>query len=128
MQWVYLYRPTAHQQTLAVPSIPLHAGNSSLPLFIGHKSIKRKQVRGDTSTIRGKQRNNRNTELHQKQKPTYIHRNGFLPYSRLGSNIFAHEYYALECDCKTIRYQLVLYTFWTYRLSSTVICPNFAQT
>ena len=50
-----------------------NAGNSGIPLFERHKSIERKKNqgykynRGNTSTIRGKQRNNRNTEVQQKQ-------------------------------------------------------------
>ena len=45
----------------------MNKGNSSKPLFESHKSIERKQsglqtkTEVNTSTIRGKQRNNRNT-------------------------------------------------------------------
>ena len=45
----------------------LDKGNSSLPLFKSHKAVERKQ-KGSTSAIRGLQRNNRNTEVQQKNK------------------------------------------------------------
>ena len=53
----------------------VNKGNKSITLFKSHKSIERKNKYGlqfetevKTSTIRGTQRNNRNTEVQQKTK------------------------------------------------------------
>ena len=62
----------------------LNKVNSSIPLFNSNKSILLKQIRvtnqnrGNTSTVRGNQLDNRNTELLQKQTPINIYRNGLF--------------------------------------------------
>ena len=55
----------------------VNAVDSSIPHFKSHKSIDKEQfwvtkTEGNTSNIRGKQQNNRNSEVRQNQTPTYM--------------------------------------------------------
>ena len=60
--------------------IYLNKGKSSIPLFGSHKLIGKKKseiqtrTKGNTSTIREKQRKNRNTAVHKKQTTMQHHR------------------------------------------------------
>ena len=77
----FLVRPLTRNKKYFLSAI-LNKGNSSILQFESHKILRENksglqtQTEGNTSAIRGKQRNNRNTEVQQKTKrPCNTHRN-----------------------------------------------------